>query len=161
MPAFVINRKIARAALVKQRADEIEYAQLVKDNVSVAPIHSGLDGGLNEVFQAQFPDIIVPLAILLPPGSGPELPRLPPIPWTDNDGSLANRPFGALFGSNYASQTQVAWPGSTLQGQGADSGPRHRVPRRQRGPRFQIETDAAKPKSSELLKKGSVQKRSA
>ena len=32
-PAFVINPKIAPAALAKQRADEVEYAQLVKDNI--------------------------------------------------------------------------------------------------------------------------------
>jgi hypothetical protein len=41
--------------LRKQRADDLEYAQLVKDNVSVAPIYSGLDGGMNEVFHAQYP----------------------------------------------------------------------------------------------------------
>jgi murein L,D-transpeptidase YafK len=120
-PAFVVNPRIARAALKKQRADDVEYAQLVKNNVSVAPIYSGLDGGMNEAFHAQFPGKIVPLAKVLPPGSGPKLPRLPPIPWTDNDGSLANRLFGALFGSNYALQTQVAWPDSTLQGRGAGS----------------------------------------
>src|SRR5215467_6445183 len=34
-PAFVVNPKIARLALEKQRADEVEYAQLVKENVSV------------------------------------------------------------------------------------------------------------------------------
>jgi murein L,D-transpeptidase YafK len=121
-PAFVVNPKIARAALRKQRADDLEYAQLVKDNVSLAPIYSGLDGGMNEVFHAQYPAKIVPLARVLPPGSGPELPQLPPIPWTDNSGSLANRLFGALFGSHYASQTPLAWPDSTLQGRGADSG---------------------------------------
>jgi murein L,D-transpeptidase YafK len=120
-PAFIVNPKIARAALAKQRADDLEYAQLVKNNVSVAPIYSGLDGGMNEIFHAQFPGKIVPLAKVLPPGSGPELPRLPPIPWTDNGGSLANRLFGALLGSNYASQMKAAWPASTLQGWGADS----------------------------------------
>jgi len=114
-PAFVVSPKIARAALAKQRADDVEYGQLIKNNVSVAAIHSGLDGGMNEVFHAQFPGKIVPLAKVLPPGSGPELPQLPPIPWTDKDGSLANRLFGALFGSNYALRTQVAWPESTLQ----------------------------------------------
>jgi hypothetical protein len=122
-PAFVVNPKIARAALRKQRADDVEYAQLVKNNASVAPIYSGLDGGMNEAFHAQFPGEIVPLAIVLPPGSGPELPKLPPIPWTDSHGSLANRLFGALFGSNYALQTQVAWPDSTLQRRGAESAP--------------------------------------
>ena len=54
-PAFVVNPKIARQALEKQRADEIEYAQL-KDNVPAAPIYSELDGGMNEVFLAKFPD---------------------------------------------------------------------------------------------------------
>jgi murein L,D-transpeptidase YafK len=122
-PAFVVNPKIARAALRKQRADDVEYAQLVKNNVSVAPIYSGLDGGMNEAFHAQFPGEIVPLARVLPPGFGPELPKLPPIPWTDSDGSLANRLFGALFGSNYALQTQVVWPDPTLQGRGAESAP--------------------------------------
>ena len=78
---------------------------------------------MNEVFHAQFPGEIIPLARVLPPGSGLELPQLPPIPWTDNHGSLANRLFGALFGSNYTLQTQVVWPDSTPQGRGAESTP--------------------------------------
>ena len=55
-PAFVVNPKIARRALEKQRADELEYARLLEDNVPAAPIYSELDGGMNEVFLAQFPD---------------------------------------------------------------------------------------------------------
>ena len=55
-PAFVVNPKIARPALEKQRADELEYAQLLEDNVPAAPIYSELDGGMNEVFLARFPD---------------------------------------------------------------------------------------------------------
>ena len=55
-PAFVVNPKIARRALEKQRADELEYAQLLKDNVPAAPIYSELDGGMNEVFLARFAD---------------------------------------------------------------------------------------------------------
>ena len=105
--AFVVNPKIARSAREKQRADEVEYAQLVKDNVSVAPIYSGLDGGMNKIFVAQFPGKIIPLAIVLPP-TGLELPQLPPIPWADNDGSLASRFFGALLESGPASQKRVA-----------------------------------------------------
>ena len=119
-PAFVANPKIARAALEKQRADEVEYAQLVKDNVPVAPIYSGLDGGMNKVFLARFPGTIVSLAIVLPPGSGSELPQLPAIPWTDNDGSLANKFFGALLGSNPTSQTHVASTDSTMRERAAD-----------------------------------------
>ena len=55
-PAFVVNPKIAQRALEKQRADELEYAQLLEDNVPAAPIYSELDGGMNEVFLARFPD---------------------------------------------------------------------------------------------------------
>jgi murein L,D-transpeptidase YafK len=119
-PGFVVSPKIARAAQAKQRADEVEYAQLVKDNVSVAPIHSGLDGGMHTVFHARFPGKIVPLAIVLPPGSGTELPQLPPVPWADNDGSLANQYFGALPRSKPASQTHVATTDSTTHKRGAD-----------------------------------------
>ncbi|MEA3059906.1 MAG: hypothetical protein QOE50_1318, partial [Sphingomonadales bacterium] len=36
--------------------DELEYARLLEDNVPAAPIYSELDGGMNEVFLAQFPD---------------------------------------------------------------------------------------------------------
>jgi hypothetical protein len=93
---------------------------LLKNDVSVAPIHSGLDGGMNEVFHAQFPSIIVPLAIVLPPGSGPELPQLPPVPWTDHDGSLANKYFGAMLGLKPISQTQIVSTGSTTQERGAE-----------------------------------------
>jgi murein L,D-transpeptidase YafK len=93
-PSFVVNPKIDRAALTKQRADEVEYAQLVKDDVPVAPIYSGLDGGMNKVFLARFPNKMVSLALVLPPGSGHELPPLPAVPWTDNDGSWANKVFG-------------------------------------------------------------------
>jgi murein L,D-transpeptidase YafK len=112
--AFVVNPKIARPALEKQHADEVEYAQLVKDNVSVAPIYSGLDGGMNKVFLARFPGRIVPLAIVLPTGDL-DLPQLPPVPWADNDGSLPSRFFGALFQSKPTAQTQVASTDSRTQ----------------------------------------------
>ena len=55
-PAFVVNPKVAQLAAEKQRADELEYARLLQDNVSAAAIYSELDGGMNEVFLAQFQD---------------------------------------------------------------------------------------------------------
>jgi hypothetical protein len=106
-PAFVVNPQIARLSLEKQSADEVEYAQMVKENLSVAPIYSGLDGGMNKVFLARLPDRIIPLAIVLPTGNI-DLPPMPPVPWADNDGSLANKFFGALLESRRAPQTQVA-----------------------------------------------------
>jgi hypothetical protein len=110
-PAFVVNPKIARRTLEKQHADDLEYAQLVAENVSVAPIYSGLDGGMNKIFLARFPGRIIPLAMVLTNGS--QLPQLPPVPWTDNDGSLPSRFFGGLLNSKAASEAQVASTDST------------------------------------------------
>jgi hypothetical protein len=62
----------------------------------------------------------VPLAIVLAPGAGIELPQLPPVPWTDNDGSLANQFFGALPGSKAVSDTHVATTDATTHKRGAD-----------------------------------------
>jgi murein L,D-transpeptidase YafK len=93
-PAFVVTPKIARAALEKQRADELEYAQWLEDNVPAAAIYSGLDGGMNKVFLARFP-VRVTLSKVLPYAS--HLPELPPIPWVDKDGSLTSKLFGTLF----------------------------------------------------------------
>jgi murein L,D-transpeptidase YafK len=93
-PAFVVNPKIARRALEKQRTDELEYALLLKEDVPAAPIYSGLDGGMNEVFVARFPGRVT-LAKVLPYAS--RLPHLPPIPWIDDDGSLTSKFFGASF----------------------------------------------------------------
>jgi murein L,D-transpeptidase YafK len=93
-PAFVVNPKVARLALEKQRADELEYAQLLEDDVPAAPMYSGLDGGMNEVFLARFPGRVT-LAKVLPYAS--YLPQLPPIRWIDDDGSLTSKFFGICF----------------------------------------------------------------
>jgi murein L,D-transpeptidase YafK len=98
-PAFVVNPKIARLALEKQRADELEYAQLIEDSVPAAPIYSGLDGGMNKAFLARFPGRVL-LSKVMPYASHP--PELPPIPWVDNDGSLTSKWFGTLFRSTSA-----------------------------------------------------------
>jgi murein L,D-transpeptidase YafK len=119
-PAYVVNPKIAQAALAKQRADDLEYMQLVKDEVPTAPIYSGLDGGMNAVFHGRFPWKIVPLAIVLQPGSGTELPDMPPVPWTDKDSSLANKIFGALFDTKPASKAHVASTDAASRKQGAE-----------------------------------------
>jgi hypothetical protein len=62
---------------------------------------------------------------------------------------LANRLFGALFGSNYSLQTPVVWLDLTLQGGGADSRSTASTPAAATTLRFQIETDAGWPKSSD------------
>jgi murein L,D-transpeptidase YafK len=92
-PGFVVNPKIAKPTLEKQRADDLEYERLVKDNVPTAPIYSGLDGGMNKVFLAQYPGR-VSWARVFPYAAW--LPHLPPIPWANNDGSLPGKWFGSL-----------------------------------------------------------------
>jgi hypothetical protein len=91
-PPFIVNPEVARQAQEKRRADERAYARLVEDNVPAAPIYSGLDGGMNEVFLARFP-YRVTLAKVMPYAS--YLPRLPPVPWINNDGSLTSKWFGS------------------------------------------------------------------
>src|SRR3954464_4087965 len=93
-PPFVVNPETARRAQKKQRVDERATARLVEDNVPAAPIYSGLDGGMNSVFLARFP-YRVTLAKVMPYAS--YLPRLPTVPWTDKEGSLASRWFGVSF----------------------------------------------------------------
>jgi hypothetical protein len=53
-PTFVVDAKIAQPALAKQRADELEQARLLGDNVPAAPVYSEMDGGMNEVFRDRF-----------------------------------------------------------------------------------------------------------
>jgi murein L,D-transpeptidase YafK len=93
-PAFVVNPKIAGPALEKQRADELAYSQLVEDDVSTAPIYSGLDGGMNDAFLTRYPGRIM-LAKVLPYALYP--PHLPPLAWIDSDGSVTHKLFGTWF----------------------------------------------------------------
>ena len=111
-PAFVVNQQIARAALGKQHADDIQYAHLVTANSPVAPIHSGLDGGMNRVFLAQVGGSI-------PPARVPPSKSQPPPP-PDNNGSFASRLFG-LFGWKSAPGTQVASADPTTLERGGHS----------------------------------------
>jgi murein L,D-transpeptidase YafK len=117
-PAFVVNPDIARPAREKQRADEAQCKQLVKANVPVAPIHSGLDGGMNGVFLAQVGGSIPPARV---PLSASPPPQSTPVPSTDNNGSLASKVFAALFGSKPTSQTQVASTAPATHQGSADS----------------------------------------
>jgi hypothetical protein len=92
-----VNAHIARAALEKQHADEVQYDLLVKANTPVEPIRSGVDGGMNPVFLAQVGG------------------RLPPARSTgaqgttqaDNTGSFTSKLLG-FFGWKSSSQIEVA-----------------------------------------------------
>ena len=102
-PAYVVNPEIAGPALEKSHADEVQYAALVKANAWTAPVHSGLDGGMNRVFLAQVGGRIPP-ARVPPPGANGLPAQPPPVAVADNNGqSLAGKIFGGFFGS----KTQV------------------------------------------------------
>jgi murein L,D-transpeptidase YafK len=52
-PAYEVPQEIAGPALEKQRNDDYQIAQLTKENVAVAPITMGTDGGMNRVFASR------------------------------------------------------------------------------------------------------------
>jgi murein L,D-transpeptidase YafK len=52
-PAYEVPQQIAGPALEKQRNDDVQLAQLIKDNAPVVPIVMGTDGGMNRVFVAK------------------------------------------------------------------------------------------------------------
>jgi len=55
-PKYEIDPTIASAVQAKQQRDDYEYAELVKENVPVAPLDTGTDGGMNRVFIAKLDD---------------------------------------------------------------------------------------------------------
>jgi murein L,D-transpeptidase YafK len=49
-PTYQVSQDIAEPALEKQRNDDSQLAQLIKDNAPTAPVLMGTDGGMNRVF---------------------------------------------------------------------------------------------------------------
>ncbi len=151
-PAYVVAPEIAGPALEKQHADDVQYAQLVRANVSVAPIRTGLDGGMNRVFLAQVGGGIPP-ARVPPPGALPPQPG--PVATADNGGTqptLVSKIFGGFFAPKPAAQTQVAATDAAMQERGAEPSATGTTaaPRAKPAPRKENEIAAAsKPKPSE------------
>jgi hypothetical protein len=102
-PAFVMNAHIAKAALEKQHADEVQYDLLVKANTPVEPIHSGVDGGMNRVFLAQ-------VGGHLPPARAVGAQEATTV---ENNGSFTSKLLG-FFGWKSPSQIEVASAGTTV-----------------------------------------------
>jgi hypothetical protein len=65
---------------------------LIEDKVSVAPLYTGLDGGMNKAFRARFPGNVVSFASV-----SACISAAAPARWVDNDGSLASKLFGTSF----------------------------------------------------------------
>jgi murein L,D-transpeptidase YafK len=119
-PAYVVTADIAAPALEKSHNDETQYAALVKSNVSVAPIRTGLDGGMNRVFLSQVGGSLPPARV---PNSLPPQPA-PPAFALDNSGSsptLATRLFSGVFGGKPDAATQVAATDAATQERGVEA----------------------------------------
>jgi len=118
-PAYVVNPEIAAPAMEKAHNDELQYAALVKSNVAVAPIRTGLDGGMNRVFLSQVGGSLPPAraANSLPPQPAPPALAL------DNAGGSPNFASRLLnvFGGKSDGATQVAATDAATQERGAES----------------------------------------
>ena len=151
-PAYVVAAEIAGPAMEKERADEAQYAQLVRSNLAVAPVHSGLDGGMNRVFLAQVGGVIPP-ARVPPPGALPSQP--PPVAVAESGGgSLASKLFGGVFGPR-STQTQVAATNSAIQERGAETATTGTTPKARSTPHNNTQTVAAvklRPGKSDVAK---------
>ncbi len=107
-PEFEVAREIAGPAQEKARNDEMQFAQLVRFNVPVAPVKTGTDGGMNRVFLAQLEKGRAPDGRIHAPGAVVAAETTGTVN-SDAQPSLASRIFGGLFGSKPAPQTtQVA-----------------------------------------------------
>jgi murein L,D-transpeptidase YafK len=131
-PAYQVPQDIAGPALEKQRNDEYQLAQLVKENVPTAPVVMGTDGGMNRVFVGKLAETApvydndgrlhappVHPGMPLPTISGPrENPQDGVAPYPTQVASSSGGLFGGLFNAKPNSQqspapAQVATTGST------------------------------------------------
>jgi len=124
-PKFEIDPTIASAVMAKQQKDGYEFAELVKENVPIAPLNTETDGGMNRVFIAKLDDPVytydnnghihvppqqpgrLPPAISPPAGSESDMTAAiaepPPTP-----GSGLSNLFGDLFASKAAAEPTSA-----------------------------------------------------
>jgi murein L,D-transpeptidase YafK len=154
-PRYDIDPEIAGPALEKQRSDESTFAELVKENVPVAPPNINTDGGMNRVFARKLDDqsysydneghIHVPpqqpgkLPPALSPPQGSESDTVAAITETPKSGGTVSSWFGGLFGSKASAEPTPPAP-SAAPVQSANSRPKPKPE-----PRKTEETEA-KPK---------------
>jgi len=146
-PAYVVNPEIAAPALEKAHNDEVQYAALAK-YVPVAPIRTGLDGGMNRVFLSQVGGSLPPARVAnsLPPQPAPPSLAL------DNGGAqpnFASRLFNGLLGNKPDASTRVAATDSATQERGAESTGTSAAQRSKLPLRETISASNSKPKAHE------------
>jgi murein L,D-transpeptidase YafK len=54
-PAYVVPDEVASAVRERQQQDETEVAKLIERGTPVAKLHTGIDGGMHQVFAARVP----------------------------------------------------------------------------------------------------------
>ena len=52
-PAYEVGKELADAVAEKQKADDIQFAQLVNRNTPTVPVRTGRDGGMHDTFVAK------------------------------------------------------------------------------------------------------------
>jgi murein L,D-transpeptidase YafK len=115
-PAYTVAPEIAGPTAEKERNDDAQFTQLVKNNLPLAPIRTGIDGGMNRVFLAQVGQL-PPARVAPPDPTGGVVADLPPQPQPATGSWL-----GGLFGSKQAAGTQVAATDSASQERGGGGG---------------------------------------
>ncbi len=116
-PAFTVSPDISGPMAEKEHADEAQFAQLVRNNLPVAPIRSGVDGGANRVFLAQLGHL-PPARVQPPDATGAVAMDEPSQPPPSDSGHW----LGTLFGSKSADTTQVAATEAGSQERGGGRG---------------------------------------
>src|SRR5437868_7246258 len=61
-PAYEVPQELAQAVAEKQKNDDIKTAELISRGTPAAPIKTGMDGGMNPLFQAKYKTSLVRLA---------------------------------------------------------------------------------------------------
>jgi len=61
-PAYEVPQELAQAVAEKQKNDDIKTAELISRGTPAAPVRTGMDGGMNPVFQAKYKTSLVRLA---------------------------------------------------------------------------------------------------
>ena len=133
-PAYQVPQEIAGPALEKQRNDEYQLSQLVKENVPTEPVVWGTDGGMNRVFASKLAET-QPIMdnegrLHAPPiHPGMPAPTLSGPRENPQDGfkqtkvaSSSDGIFGGLFNSQTNGQPNEAAPATTASVPAADTG---------------------------------------
>ncbi len=61
-PAYQVPQELAEAVAEKQKNDDVKTAELISRGTPVAPIRTGMDGGMNPAFQGKYKTSLVRLA---------------------------------------------------------------------------------------------------